>query len=217
MARITSIEPQKRDPERMNIQLDGQYAFSLAGVLAARLTVGQVLQPPEVASLIEDETRQQAFQLALGFLSYRQRSEAEIRQYLRKHKVPADVLDQTLDRLRAHRLADDEKFAAAWVENRNVFRPRSRRALTWELRQKGVQPEALETAVADLDEPALAYQAGQKKARALAPLAWPEFRTKLYAFLARRGFPASIIAPVVSQLWQETHAGQPNTDNEDIS
>ena len=65
-----------------------------------------------------------------------------------------------------------------------------------------------ETALAEIDETALAYQAGLKKARQLSTCDWPEFRTKVSAYLARRGFPSGIIASTVSQLWSETHPGQ---------
>lgn len=216
MAKITAIESQKRDPDRVNIHLDGAYAFSLAGALAARLTLGQDLGSEDVVSLQSKDALEHAYQQALQFLSYRRRSEAEIQRHLRKHKVPEDVLELALLRLRNNRLVDDGQFAADWIENRNTFRPRSRRALDWELRQKGIPTEAVQSAVAELDEPALAYQAGLKKARQLGSLPWADFRSRLYGFLSRRGFPGETIAPVVSRLWNETHAGQPTPNNEDI-
>lgn len=215
MARITAIEPQKRHPDRMNIQLDGEYAFSLAGVLAARLQVGQQLGPSDVTSLVSDDAREQAYASALHFLSYRTRSEAEIRQHLRKQEIPDDVLEDTIGRLRNTGQADDMSFAGAWIENRSAFRPRSRRALAWELRRKGVPDETAESALAHLDEPALAYQAALKKSRQLSQVTWVDFRTKIYAFLARRGFSSTVIMPIITRLWAEIHAGQPTTDNED--
>ncbi len=71
-------------------------------------------------------------------------------------------------------------------------------------------------ALAGLDEEALAYEAGLKKARRLEVLEWNEFRKKLSEFLARRGFPYSVIAPTVSRIWNETHAEQNTIDNEEI-
>ena len=216
MAKITAIEPQKRDPNRVSIHLDGEYAFGLTRIVAAWLKVGQELSEDKIASLQAEEARERAYQQALLFLSYRTRSEAEIRQNLRKHEIPEDVIEQTLERLRQNRLADDEQFARAWVENRNTFRPRSRRALAMELRQKGLPDEVAQTALAGLDEEALAYEAGLKKARRLEVLDWNEYRRKLSEFLARRGFPYSVIAPVVSRIWNETHTEQNISDDEEI-
>ena len=216
MPKITALQPQKRDPQRVNIHLDGEYAFSLARIVAVWLKVGQELSDEKIASLQTEDARERAYQQALLFLSYRARSESEIRQNLRKHEIPEDVIEQTLDRLRENQLANDDKFARAWVENRNTFRPRSRRALSVELRQKGISDEAAQSALAGLDEEALAYEAGLKKAHRLQVLEWSEFRKKLSEFLARRGFPYSVIAPTVSRIWNETHTEQNTIDNEEI-
>lgn len=217
MAKITAIESQKRGPNRVNIHLDGKYAFSLPRITAAWLKVGQELSEEKLASLKAEDVRERALQQALLFLSYRVRSESEIRRNLRKHEIPEDIIEQTLERLREDRLADDNQFARAWVENRNTFRPRSRRALMMELRQKGVAEEAARSALAGMDEEALAYSAGLKHAPRLEVLEWNEFRRKLSEFLSRRGFPYSVIAPVVSRIWNEAHAEKHTLDDEEIA
>ncbi len=217
MPKITAIEPARKDSSRVSIYLDGQLAFDLAGILAAWLKPGQDLDQRRIEELQAEDIRERAYQESLTFMNYRPRSEAEIRQHLRKRKVAAEVIQQTLDRLRGNHLADDRGFARAWIENRSTFRPRSRRALSWELKQKGIPQEIAEPALAGLDEEALAHQAGQKKATHLANLEWDGFRTKLTAFLARRGFSYPVAATVVSRLWSETHAGGNTADsNEDM-
>ena len=216
MKTITAIEAQKNNPNRVNVYLDGEFAFGLARIVAAWLKTGQRLEDDKVASLEADDTREQAFQQALLFLSYRVRSEAEIRQNLRKHETPEAVIEETLERLRQARLTDDDQFARAWVENRSTFRPRSRRALAMELRQKGLSDEAAQSALAGVDEEALAYEAARKRVNRLKGLEWADFRKKLSEFLARRGFPYTVIAPTVSRIWNETNAGQEQSiDNEE--
>jgi regulatory protein len=118
-------------------------------------------------------------QQAMLFLSYRARSEKEIRQNLKKHEYPEDAIEYTLTRLRDNRLANDNEFAQAWVENRSTFRPRSRRALTMELRQKGLDEETVKQAVSNVDEEALAYETARKRAPRFKGLEWSEFRKKL--------------------------------------
>jgi len=205
MAKITAIEPQKRDPNRVNIHLDGNYAFELTRITAAWLKVGQELSDGKIASLQAEDSRERAYQQAMLFLSYRTRSESEIRQNLSKHEFSQDVIEHTLERLRENQLADDQQFARAWVENRNTFRPRSRHALQMELQQKGLSDEAAQSALEGLDEEALAYEAGLKKARRLQSEEWNGFRKKLSEHLARRGFPYSVIASVASRIWKEMH------------
>ncbi len=129
------------------------------------------------------------------------------------------MIEQTLERLQEAGLANDNQFARVWVENRNTFRPRSRRVLAMELRQKGLDDETVQSATADVDDDALAYESAIKRANRFKSLEWSEFRKKLSEYLARRGFSYSVIAPIVSKVWNETHtdAEQQNYEDEDIT
>ena len=218
MKKITALVVQKRNPNRVNIHLDGEYAFGVARIVAAWLKVGAELDEKKIEQLQVEDARERALQQAMLFLSYRARSESEIRQNLRKHEIPESVIDLTLDRLRQNGLANDNEFAQAWVENRSTFRPRSRRMLAMELRQKGLDDESMQSALKSVDDEPLAYEAAQKRAVRFKDLEWSEFRKKLSDFLARRGFPYSVVAPVVTRIWNETHKQeQYNFEEEDIS
>jgi regulatory protein len=217
MKKITAIEVQKRTPNRVNIYLDGEFAFGLARIVAAWLRVGQELSEEKIEQLQVEEARERAFQQAMLFLSYRDRSESEIRQNLRKHEIPEPVIEQTLARLKQDGLANDHQFARSWVENRSAFRPRSRRMLAMELRQKGLADEAISSATEGMDDEALAYEAAQKRAPRLKDLEWNEFRKKLSDFLGRRGFSYSVIAPVVTRIWNEVHKDEQYYEEEDLT
>ena len=215
MRKITAIEAQKRAPNRVNIHLDGEFAFGLSRIVAAWLRVGQELGEEKIKRLQDEDAQERAFQQAMLFLSYRARSEAEIRQNLRKHEIPEDVIGLTLERLRQDGLANDGQFARTWVENRSTFRPRSRRLLALELRQKGLKEEAVASAVEAVDDNALAYEAALKRAPRFKDLEWIEFRKKLSGFLARRGFSYPVIAPVVTRVWNETHKDKHHFEEEE--
>ncbi len=217
MKKITAISAQKKNPNRVNIYLDGEFAFGLSRITAAWLKTGDVLSDEKIEKLQVEDTREIAYQQAMLYLSYRARSEKEIRQNLRKHEVPETIIEETLERLKTARLADDNQFAQMWVENRNTFRPRSKRALEIELRQKGLNHEAIQATLSDVDEDALAYEAGLKRATRFKGLEWSEFRKKLSEFLARRGFSYSTIAPVVSRIWNEMNADAQPYEDEDIT
>ena len=217
MKKITAIEVQKKTPNRVNIHLDGEYAFGLARIVAAWLKVGQELSEEKIEQLQTEEARERAYQQAMLFLSYRARSESEIRQNLRKHDVPEPVIEQTLERLKADGLANDDQFARSWVENRSAFRPRSRRMMAMELRQKGLDDEAIASATQSVDDEALAYEAAQKKVARLKNLEWNEFRKKLSDFLGRRGFPYAVIAPVVTRIWNEVRKDEQHYEEEDLT
>jgi regulatory protein len=215
MRKLTAIVVQKNSPNRVNIHLDGEFAFGLARIVAAWLKVGQEISEQKIEQLLAEDARERAYQQAMLFLSYRARSESEIRRNLRKHEIPEAVIEQTLERLRGDGLANDSQFASAWVENRNTFRPRSRRMMAMELRQKGLDEEAIKAAVETVDDEASAYEAAQKKAARWKDLEWNDFRRKLSEFLARRGFSYSVVSPVVTRIWNEMHADEHHFEEED--
>jgi regulatory protein len=199
MSTITAIEPQQKNPQRVNIHLDGEFAFGLARITAGWLKVGQELSEEKIAALQAKDSSEMAYQKALHYLSYRPRSSAEVRQNLIKRGISEPLVDETIARLQHAGLVNDQEFARAWVENRNTFQPRSKSALRMELRRKGLSDEILQ-----VDEEALACEAARKYARRLTGLEWIDFRQKLSGFLARRGFSYTTLSPVVSKVWKET-------------
>jgi len=214
MKKITAIEPQK-NRNRVNIHLDGEFAFGLARITAAWLKVGDVLTEKKINELKNKDESERALQQALLFLSYRARSEKEIKQNLLKHEYSENIVERTIERLRESKLANDNQFAKTWVENRNTFRPRSKRVLTMELRQKGLDEETVKTAVAAVNENSLAYESAKKRANRFQRLERSEFRKKLSDYLARRGFPYSVVSSVVTQVWNELHAEEIHYEDEE--
>lgn len=218
MRTVTAIEPQKKDPRRVNIYLDGEFAFGLAAITAAWLSPGQELSEERVAQLQAEDAGETAYQKALHFLSYRPRSAREVRQNLLQRGCDEALVETTLQRLEENRLVADEAFARTWVENRNTFRPRSHSALRIELLRKGLDEELIRSVLDEtVDEETLAGEAARKQARRYAALEWIDFRRKLGGFLARRGFSYNIIAPVVLKVWQEIQmadAGRPSDNKE---
>jgi len=220
MKKITAIEVQKKNPNRVNIYLDDQFAFGLSRIVAAWLSIGQILSDEKIAVLQADDAREVAMQKALRFLGYRPRSLQEVRANLEKHEIPEAVIDATLKRLQENGLLNDKEFAQAWVENRNMFRPRSRRALSMELRRKGLDDELVRDVLDEnVDEDALALEAARKYARKVQGLEWQDFRQKLGGFLGRRGFSYGVTAQVLREIWAELHPSGDQTnfdDNEEI-
>ncbi len=208
---ITAITAQKRNTQRLNISLDGEYAFSLDRLTAAWLKVGRKLSPEEIASLQEKDEQEVAFNRALRYLSYRARSETEMRKYLSDKGFSDHVSQTVIDRLKDERLINDPRFAQDWIDNRVSFRPRSQTQLRFELRNKGLSEDLIEDALqeADLDDIELACAAGKKLVGRYARLDWPDFRQKLGAALARRGFSYETVRSVTRQLWDECQTQTP--------
>ncbi|HAE85030.1 MAG TPA: RecX family transcriptional regulator [Anaerolineaceae bacterium] len=202
---ITAIEAQKHNRSRVNIILDGVYAFSLDQLTAAWLKSGLKLNEQQIAQLLAKDEQQSAYSRALHFLSYRSRSYKEVRTYLEHKGYATEVVEAVLAQLEQDGLIDDARFSREWVENRTTFRPRSQSMLGWELKRKGISPEAIETALtdADLDDADLALQAARRALGRYAELPWEDFARKLGAYLQRRGFSAQVTWATVCQLWND--------------
>ena len=205
---ITAIRAQKRNPARVNIYLDGEYAFALARISAAWLTVGLKIDEKAIERLRSQDEVEQAYQKALHYLSFRPRSEQEVFNSLTAKGFSETLAQTTVMRLKDERLLGDERFSHTWIEHRSTFRPRSQRMLRYELLQKGVNEDTIQQALADadIDEEELAYKAGLSKASKVNTSDWLTFRSKVGSFLARRGFPYAVIEPVLKRLWQESDA-----------
>ena len=205
--KVTALKAQARNPKRVNVFLDGQFAFGLAKIEAIRLRVGQELDHAAVARLQQADTEEQAYERALKLLSTRPRSEDEIRRKLREHKVTDETIGAVLAHLRRAGLVDDAAFANYWVENRAAFRPRSQRMLKAELKRKGVGEAALAHALTTTNDAEAAYALAAKRVRSakLAEAPYPDFRRRLGDYLARRGFDYETIGPIVERLWTENH------------
>jgi regulatory protein len=203
MATITAITNQKRNAERVNIFLDGRYAFSMTLTAAANLTVGQTLTEQQQTNLEREAELSKAVEKAVRFVSYRPRSETELRQHLRRKQLDDALIEEVIARLRRYNYLNDDEFAAYWVEQRESFKPRSPMALRQELRQKGVDSETIDRAVDDVDELDAARRAAEKRLNQLARLPYDQFRAKLGGYLQRRGFSYSVIREVIQESWDE--------------
>jgi regulatory protein len=197
---VTALRFQKRKKNRVNIYLDGQFAFGLAAIEAVRLRVGQTLSDEEIARLQRQDGVERAYERALNFLSYRPRSEAEVRRNLHKKNVEDEVVEVVVERLTRAGLLDDREFARYWVENRLQFNPRGARVLRQELWQRGVPDSIIADTLAGLDEEVAARKAADAGARRLAHLEPRDFRRRLGAYLARRGFSYAVIETLVEEM-----------------
>jgi regulatory protein len=206
MSTVTALRSGKNSKNRVNLFLDGKFALSLERGKVAQegLKVGLELSGERLQILMTSLKLSRCLDAAYHYLSYRPRSEAELRERLQRRGFPAEHIEKTLVKLHEQGLIDDLSFAKFWAENRATFRPRSRGMTRSELRRKGVAEEVISQAVSEIDELESAYRAANAKLRLLSRLDYPEFRQRLGEFLRRRGFTYNIISQTVRRVWQET-------------
>ncbi|MEN6482228.1 MAG: regulatory protein RecX [Anaerolineaceae bacterium] len=207
--KITDLKQQKRNPNRINIYLDGEYSFGLSRIVAVWLQIGQMISDDKIAKLKNEDQIEVALQKALGFINYRPRTESEVSKKLSGLGYDDNEIEIVINRLREIGVLSDDRFAQMWIENRTTFRPRSQKMLKMELRNKKVAEEIIQQALAEAEnDEVLALDAGNRYAKRLVHLDGNDFRKKLSAFLARRGFSYGIVIPVVNKIWADVQAAK---------
>lgn len=202
---ITALKAQERSKDRVNVHLDGQFAFGLALIHALWLRVGQHLSDEDIETLKDADTLEKAKQRALGLISYRPRSVKEVQQRLRRAGVNEETIGEVVVNLKQAGLLDDASFSKSWVESRLEASPRSKRMIAWELRQKGVSEPTIDASLGEVSDEESAYRLAQKRWPRVANLHPAlERKRKLTEYLARHGFAFDVIQDVIAKLEQES-------------
>jgi regulatory protein len=202
---VTALRSGKGRRKRVNVYLDSKFAFSLEAevVLTERLKVGQELSDEQISALAKADNFQRCLNAALHYLSYRPRSESELRERLYRRNFDEESIGRVVARLEELGLVDDMEFAQFWQDNRQAFSPRSSSLTRLELRRKGVAEEVIRQVVTPASDGDGAYRAALGKARRLPVSDYQSFRRRLGEYLRRRGFSYGVINNTVQQLWQE--------------
>ena len=199
---ISSLQQQKNNPERVSVFIEGEFAFGVSLDTAVRLAKGQFLSDADIAILQTDDEHDRAYQSALHYLGSRPRSTTEVQRNLHEKGFDDEAVAAAIARLIEHHYLDDEEFARYWLDNRSRFRPRSAKAIRYELRQKGVDSDAIDSALEGMDEDDAAWDAAASKLDRWRNLPEDEFERKLSGFLARRGFGFSTVRRTVQRAWK---------------
>lgn len=143
---------------------------------------------------------EKVFPKAVKFISLRPRSQKEILTYLAKKSSNQKVREKIFQELTKLGLVDDQSFVHWWIDQRNTFRPKGKKALMMELRQKGIDRDLSEMIVnREVDERKLAKMLLTKKKKTWEKLPLVIQKEKQTSFLARRGFSWSVIKALLDE------------------
>ena len=137
----------------MNVYLDNSFWLGISLDTLGRLGLsnGQEISEEEKVRIESEAGVERWYEKMLHYISYRPRTESEVRRKLKEIGAPEEALEQTVDRLRGAGLLDDRRFAALWVEDRDRLRPTGERRLEAELRMKGVESGLIEEVLSARD------------------------------------------------------------------
>ncbi|OGE64917.1 hypothetical protein A3I48_03760 [Candidatus Daviesbacteria bacterium RIFCSPLOWO2_02_FULL_36_7] len=208
MSKITEVIPQRKNPKRFNIFLDGEFAFGADEdlVVSRRLVIGKVITPEDLERILFEAEVGKLMERMYRWFGIRQHSEKEVRDYFRvrrKEEISQLTVDSLVEVLKKKGLVNDLEFAKAWVEARRRSKQKGIRVIKAELYQKGIDKEIMEQVISGQvtgdSEEELAKQALEKKLKYWKNLNSLELKKKSYEFLARRGFEYDVIEKIIKK------------------
>lgn len=205
---ITQIAVQQRRKNRCSIFLDDEFAFGLDQevVLQFGLKKGDLLTEQQIHDILFVEERKRAKDRALRFLSYRDRSEKEIRTKLQQVGYEASIIDWVIGELKRLKFLDDQRFAQSYAQTQMITRPVGEFFLRRELKQKGLEEPLIEQAIHQVyqekDQSAVALELAAQRKKRYANLDEIKAKKRVSDFLLRRGFDWEVVAEVMER-WEE--------------
>jgi regulatory protein len=157
--------------------------------------------------------------LCLRALTGAPKTRQQLADLLTQRGVPDDAAETVLDRFTEVGLIDDAAYARAWVSSRQAGRGLARRALSAELRAKGVDAEVAAEAVevvGDDDEREAARRLVARKVGAMRRLDRVTASRRLMGMLARKGYNGGLAAAVVREALDATGDDDPAADLDDL-
>ena len=139
------------------------------------------------------------FNSSLRFLSYRSRSEKEVRDNLLKKKAPQEIIESVITKLKEHKFLNDKEFAEWFIKSRTASRPKAARIIKMELKKKGISQEIIDDLPSTIDDLDSAKKLIEKKFEKYKSLEKKEVYNKLGGFLARRGFDWDTIKKAIDE------------------
>lgn len=196
---ITNIEKCKRAKGRYNIYIDDKFGFSLSETVLSETCLKSGLQVDikKIEELKYLDERKKALESAFNFLSYRSRSEKELKDKLETKKYSTDIIVETVEKLKSLKLLDDSVFAKRWVEERKDGRGKV--VLKTELYKLGIAKDIVFEAVGGLqgEEFEIAERLVEKKKSFSKLKDKKDIYTKIGGFLLRRGFSYETVKKII--------------------
>ncbi len=202
--KITKIEIQRRNPERFNIYIDDEFAFGLTDILAYKYSLkkGMEVSQELIDEVLESENTNKALNYTLHLLSYRQRSEKEVRDRLREKEYLDHQIEYALGYCLENNYLNDYEFACSYVRDKAKINKHGPQRIRHDLRFKGVDDDIIAQALEENyeNEYDIAFELASKQVEKYKDDDRQKKYRKLGSFLQRRGYSYDIVNSILREL-----------------
>ncbi|MDQ0337332.1 regulatory protein [Caldalkalibacillus uzonensis] len=208
--KITKVIQHSRNPHRYHIYVNDEYAFSVHEdvVVDKRLLKGKAVDEAELEAIVKEEEKKKIERAGLRYLSYRPRTQSEMRVYLQQKGFDQALIEEVIVKWVGEGYLNDEAFAVQWIEERLSTKHKGRYLLRQELKEKGIDEQVIRSALSRIDhraEQEACLKLAQKRMKRYEGLEPTKRKHKLFAYLSQRGYPLHVIETVYEQLMDDEH------------
>ncbi len=205
MAKITAIELQKKDKERCNLFLDGNFFAGVSNetIIKNHLKVGMELDEKKLGEILHESEKQKALSKSLDYISKAIKTRKQVKEYLQGKGYLDEIVFYVLDKLTEYGFVNDKEYAVRYIEA--YSKTQGKKLIEFKLMQKGVRKEDIAFAFEETEGKidnfenvyalAIKHLKGKERTR--------ENYAKTYRFLAGKGYLYEDIERAISKIREE--------------
>ena len=200
---ITSVEKNKKNKDRYSIFIDDKYSFSISedDYLSMNLYDKSELSEDEIDYIKNTVNFLAAKDFALKYLSYKLRTENEVRLKLQNQGFDGDPIEMAIEELKSLGYINNKIYVQKFVFDRSKLKPKSKKLIKLELLSRGIHEEIIDEVLDDwnVDEKVIAEGLVKRKFGKY-DMQDENVRKKVYMFLKHRGYSHEIIKSVIGMV-----------------
>ena len=205
MPKITKIEIQKNNKDRVNIYLDGEYALAINAELIYKenLKVKDDVDISKLQEIAEKESYIRCKESAIKIIERSYKTEKEIRDKLKQNGYEEKQINNSIDFLKEYNFINDNTYAKAFIKDK--LSSKGSQKIKYDLMKKGIAKDIIEENLIKVDkneEKEVALNVGRKKYESIRRKESDNYKLsgKLYRFLISRGYAYDIVKDVVKEI-----------------
>lgn len=135
--------------DKFAVFIDDVLKMILSGqtILDLGISVGREVSDEDIEKFTSYADNEKLYMSVLRYINLRLRSEGEILSYLKRKKATPAQISQIMQRLNNLGLINDEFFVKAYLHDKLMLRPSSKRKLIYELRKKKISEDIIESSL----------------------------------------------------------------------
>lgn len=205
MAIITKIEIQKRNKERVNLFLDGEYAFSISTELVYKegLKTKDEIDSDKLKIIADHESQIRCKNSALRIIEKSCKTEKEVRDKLILKGYEDNSINKSIEFLKEYNFINDSNYTKAFI--RDKLKSQGSQKIKYTLIQKGISKENIDEELSNLNkesEKSTALNLAKKKFDIIKKKESDNYKIsgKLYRYLISKGYEYDVTSEVVKEI-----------------